>query len=148
MRMLRPLLLLTFLSGAACGDSDPVAFTGSNLQLSTVGGIVFMTQRIDPSVGMEALFVGALAIDEAGCMRLMAPDAPAVVWPRDYRLDAVPGGGLIRDAAGATVGLLGSDFALAGGEVPELHSGMGFTQADRDAATQWCPGTYWIVNGN
>ena len=131
----------------ACGESEPTSLTGLQLQAATAGSIKFLTQANPTVVGMEALFTGGLVVDDNGCIRLDSPDDATVIWPHGYRLDLVAGVGLVRDDHGRAVGLLDGDFALAGGEVPELPPAMGFTQSDASYLAVHCPGRYWIVNG-
>lgn len=140
-------LLSVLMVVLACGPSDPVMPLGANLQLSTTGGVKFLTQTSEQATHMEALFTGGLTVDDNGCIRLDSPDDATVIWPRGYSLHLAGGVHLVRDGAGRAVGLLDGDFSLGGGEVARLHSGMGFTQADESFVAHHCPGRYWIASG-
>ncbi|MGH7539896.1 MAG: hypothetical protein ACRELC_02750 [Gemmatimonadota bacterium] len=102
-------------------------------------------QGVPATVVMEALFVGRVIRDPAGCLRLETPDQHTVVWPFGFRLVPADGGLAVRDADGQAVGRIGGDFRLGDGEVPFLHEGLALPEAERRAAETRCPGRYWIV---
>lgn len=131
---------------AACDDpAGPAADTGPSLLVEERDGLVFMRQNVEPAVTMEALFQGRVTVDAEGCPRLETPEAPAVVWPRDYDVAVESGEFTILDGEGDAVGTLGGEFSLGGGEVTLLSDAMGFTTDDRARADERCPGKYWIT---
>lgn len=136
------------LSAAACAspaDPGPVEITSAeNIEARIGPSVTFLTLKVDMAESMSALFEGEVVLDDAGCLRLGSPDGPTAVWPRGYGFET--GLGIrILDAGGSVVGRVGGSFRLGGGEVPSLHDGLGFTQADRDLAAAHCPGRYWII---
>ena len=133
------------IAAVACGGSPAELEVDPLLQVSTRGDLVFMTQRRDPSPGMEALFTGPVVADDAGCLRTGSADGAAVVWPLEWGLDVSGDVPRVVDEGGAVVGALGDEFVFAGGQVDVLLESMGFTDQDR-AAAEVCPGPYWIVN--
>ena len=133
---------------AACTSLTAPAFhtiQADAIEVGTAPGIVFLTLRIEPATYMDALYQGAVVVDEAGCVRLDTAEGHTVIWPKDFSFE-VRGGGEFRvlDAAGDVVGNLPGDFALGGGEVEVLHEGLGFSDADNTLATTHCPGRFWI----
>lgn len=139
------------LAGLVTSCSSPTgpafeALTADALETRIGSGVTFLTMRIDPDVHMEALFQGRVLADEEGCLRLDTEDRHTVVWPKGYGFYA-PGSTIwILDAGGEVIGRVGEDFRLGGGEVTELHDGLGFTAADRALAEAHCPGRYWIAS--
>ena len=143
---------VTALSLALAGACSSLTDAGSmeliradRLEARAGAGIIFLSMRIAPEVHMDALFQGAVLRDGDGCLRLDTPERPTVVWPKDYGFEVTAGRILILDDGGDPVGRVGEGFRLGGGEVPSLHEGLAFTQADRDLAEAQCPGIYWIV---
>jgi hypothetical protein len=109
-------------------------------------GLIFLRQNVEPEVVMEALFVGLVAPDGAGCMRLEHPDGHTVIWPHGSRLVWRNGVPWVREGPdGRYLGYIGGNFRLGGGEVEELHTGLSISAADRELAAGNCPGRYWIV---
>lgn len=130
--------LVALLIATAC-----IASAGDEVDLLGLSGgddVIFLVQRVEPTVVMEALFEGRVVPDSAGCLRLAGPDPATVVWPYGARLDGLT----VRDAAGRTIGRIGGPFRLGGGEVPALHTGIPLSAAEREAARR-CPGRFWIV---
>lgn len=108
--------------------------------------VVFVARTAEPSVYMEALFSGVIAVDAAGCLRMEGLSAHTPIWPRGYRLDITSGGGAVRRADGSIVGAIGGSFRFGGGEVQTLEQ-VELSPADRERVTSTCPGQYWIVSG-
>jgi hypothetical protein len=119
--------------------------TNQPFDLTEAGQFVFLTQRVTPPVVMEALFEGRVIADAQGCIRLDSVDDATVVWPAGFRLVRDGTRLEIRAADDRTVGRLGGEFRLGGGEVAELHAGLGLSAADKELATSRCPGRFWIV---
>lgn len=120
-----------------------------NLTVAGIDGFLMLTQNATAAAYPEALFEGAVAGDEAGCLRLQDPQGDhgaTAVWPEGYDLRDVAGSHRIVNAAGGTVGTVGENIELGGGEVHELPDALGFTDADRELAAARCPGLYWIVS--
>lgn len=142
------LALLVMPAGACASPTESGAaqlFTADMIEARIEPEVVFLRMRTNPTVTMDALFVGAVVVDDNGCLRLDSPDRHTVVWPRGY--DFTTAGGTIRilDAQGDVVGRVGESFRLGGGEVTSLRDEMGFTAADRALAATHCPGRYWIA---
>lgn len=135
----------TLLILAACSETSPTEFTSPNLHVSSASGARLITQNVVPAVSMDALFQGRLVLDDRGCIRLGSEDGATVVWPHGFTAERTVEGVSVRDADGALFGRVGEELSFAGGEVATLHEGMGFTEDDRNLATQHCPGRYWIV---
>lgn len=135
---------LVVLALAACspdGSADP-------LRLSRAGGAdgtVFLTLDASPGVWMEALAVGPVERDAAGCLRLGGPDRHTVVWPMGFRLAGDGDDLRVVDAGGRVVGPVGGSFRLSGGEVATLHDGLPISEETRAEAEARCPGRYWLV---
>lgn len=141
-------LLLAAVMAAVAGACSPSAVAplgDDGLQAHDRAGVLLLTQNVAQGATMDALFVGPVVADDAGCLRLGGSDGPTVVWPQGYTAQSALGWVWIRDANGTAVGKVGGSFSLGGGEVPELSDAMGFTQADRDLAEDHCPGRYLIV---
>ena len=112
------------------------------------GELLLLTQHVVPAATMDALFQGPVSADSRGCLRLETTGDYGVtaVWPYGYILGAEGGDPVIRDRNGAIVGELDGTFRLGGGEVEELPSVLGFTDADRALAADRCPGRFWLVS--
>jgi hypothetical protein len=123
---------------AACA-SDP-----AGTQDPDDDDILFLVQTVVPDVVMDALFVGRVVVDPAGCVRLDSVDDATVVWPKAFALDARDGALRVLNAQQQEAGRIGGTFRLAGGEVPFLH-GQSVSAADRARAATRCPGRYWMV---
>jgi hypothetical protein len=136
--ILNCLILASAGLSAACSNS-PVDLTEDD------NGFVFLTQSVVPDVVMDALFEGRVVADESGCLRLDSVDDATVVWPAGYRLVRDGTRLEVRAPDGRTVGRLGGEFRLGGGEVNELHSGLQISAASRQRALDRCPGRFWIV---
>lgn len=130
----------------ACSDPLSPGSTSPNLQVLSASGVKLITQNLVPADAMNALFEGPVVSDEQGCIRLDAEDDATVIWPHGFTLESTIEGIVIRDESGGSVGRLGDDFTLGGGEVTSLTDAMGFTDADRRLAEEHCPGRYWIVS--
>ena len=115
------------------------------LDLSEDEAFVFLVQEVTPLVVMEALFEGRVRADARGCIRLESADDATVVWPAGFRLVREGTHLEIRDVNDRRVGRLGGRFRLGGGEVAELHDGLGLDRALRQLAANRCPGRFWIV---
>lgn len=107
--------------------------------------VVFLVQEVAPNAIMDALYVGEVSVDDAGCLRLAAPDYHTVVWPLGFTLEESGDALRVLDGAGAEAGRIGGTFRLGGGEVVVLHEGVGLSAAARANATALCPGRFWIV---
>lgn len=132
------------LGAAGCSqtaDGGPSELLGSSL----VEDVVFLTQNAEPEAVMDALFEGRVVLDEAGCLRLDAPDRHTVVWPVGFSLEVEGDDLTVRDDEGRTVGSIGGAFRLGGGEVERLHEGIRMAPSDKTKAEERCPGRYWIV---
>ena len=103
---------------------------------------IFVTRTQEPSAYFDALAVGIIAPDSAGCLRIAG--GPTVIWPRGYRLELGVRGAEILDAAGRSVGVLGTSFRLGGGESSTLDY-VALSEADREVVQAKCPGLYWIA---
>lgn len=144
------LALLVMPAGACSSPTESGAaqlFRADMIEARIEAEVVFLSMRTNPAAHMDALFVGAVVVDEGGCLRLDSPDRHTVVWPVGYGLTTAGGTIRILDAQGDLVGRVGESFRLGGGEVTSLRDAMGFTAADRALATTHCPGRYWIVSG-
>lgn len=135
---------------AGCTSSTdvelPEIFASDGIEARVGAGVTFLVMTMTPEASMDALFEGRVVADEAGCLRLDGPDPATVVWPQGTAIEEEDDGTIrIVSGDGEVVGHVGGAFALGGGEVPSLHDGLGFTQADRDLAETHCPGRYWIV---
>lgn len=139
----------TLIAAAACSSSptsgsDDVE-RGVALEIRHQAGVFVLTQVMEPEVVMDALYTGGVSADAGGCLRLDGPDDATVVWPKGFGVRSADGGIVVVDASGQVVGRTGDDFRLGGGEVDELHEGLGFTAADRALAAARCPGKFWIA---
>lgn len=138
-RALAVLALAAPLALGACADL-------STVDVYRTPGPVFVVQETSPNATMDALYQGTVIIDQ-DCVRLNA-DRHTVVWPMGFSLQHEADAYQVLDADGQVVGELGaSTFYLAGGEVPELHDGVGLSPASQEQATRSCPGRFWIVAG-
>jgi len=115
------------------------------LDLSEDEAFVFLAQGATPLFVMEALFEGRVQADARRCIRLESVDDATVVWPAGFRLVRDGTHLEIRDANDRRVGRLGGRFRLGGGEVTELHDGLGLGASVRQLAANRCPGRFWIV---
>jgi hypothetical protein len=115
------------------------------LDLTEDEAFVFLVQKVTPLIVMDALFEGRVRADAQGCIRLESVDDATVVWPAGFRLVRDGTDLEIRDADDRPVGRLGDRFRLGGGEVAELHDGLGLDPAVRQLAANGCPGRFWIV---
>src|SRR5688572_21646437 len=106
---------------------------------------LFLTQTRPASESMQALFVGPLSVDGAGCIRMAGPDRHTVVWPYGFSLADRGDEWSGLDAAGRDVGRIGARMRIAGGEVSTLAEGMVVSGAED--ALRRCPGRFWIVGG-
>jgi hypothetical protein len=139
--------MLTLMAAMACGratDGDPSGVTYD------ADRPFFITQNVAPNAVMDALFQGRVVADAAGCLRLDSPDRVTVIWPRGFTLEpragGSPAGGLqVHDARGRSVGRIGGEFRLGGGEVPWLPDGIPLAADVRQHAVRRCPGIFWIV---
>jgi hypothetical protein len=131
---------------SSTGVEPPEIFASDGIEARVGAGVTFLVMKVTPEAHMDALFEGRVVADDAGCLRLDGPDPATVVWPQGTAYEEANGGSvrIVRED-GEVVGSVGGAFALGGGEVPSLHDGLGFTQADRDLAEAHCPGRYWIV---
>ena len=111
------------------------------LGLNGGGNTVFLVQRNQPTVVMEALFEGRVEADAEGCLRLEGPNPATVVWPFGSRLE----GSRVLDSAGHEIGRIGGEFRFGGGEVPSLQAWIAGTAEERGRIEARCPGRYWIV---
>mgnify|MGYP001053328658 CR=1 FL=1 len=134
-------LLALLLGGCAESATAPADYALVSLD----GGAYFIRQPEKPGAVMEALFLGQVVKDEAGCLRLQSPADATVVWPYRSSLGARDDGLWVVDAAGKEIGRIGGAFRFGGGEVPFLHEGLGFHEPERSAIHARCPGRYWIV---
>lgn len=135
----------------AAGCSSPMApglelVRGDGIEARVGPEVVFIGMKIVPEVNMEALYEGRVTADESGCLRMEGEDRHTVVWPKGYGVVTANGGFEIIDDAGAVIGRVGGEFRVPGGEVPYLHEGIGFTEADRALAEAYCPGKFWIMS--
>jgi len=133
------------LAVAACSSSVIGPPDNATFQIQSTAGVLFMTQNVVQDFVMDALFQGPVIVDDDGCLRLEDPERPTVVWPWGFTAQITDAEISIRDQEGTEVGQVGESFALGGGIVPELLDSLGFSQEDRDLATNACPGSYWIV---
>lgn len=130
-----------------CSPSSTDLIPEPVLNVTTQDQLVFYTQNRVPDAVMDALFTGTIHADDDGCLR-PGPESQSTftfVWPKSYGLDTSGGSAVVMDDQGETVGALGEEFTLGGGEVVELLDSMGFTEEDR-AAAEACPGRFWIVS--
>lgn len=118
-----------------------------NLAVMGLDGLLFLKQEIVPDIYMDADYQGPVTADASGCMRLASEGTYEVtaIWPEGYELRQTSASAEIVDRSGNTVGLLGETFDFSGGEVEQLTSAAGFTEADQDLAAERCPGRYWVV---
>jgi len=130
----------------ACGESPTDSVDDPLLQIVAQDDIVFMTQSRTPAVSPDALHVGTIGLGADGCLRLEGPEDHTVIWPVGFEFRRDGERITIIDANGDERGDLDSEFRLGGGEVSELHEGMGFTPQDRARATENCPGKYWVAH--
>jgi hypothetical protein len=107
---------------------------------------VFLTQATPPEVVMEALFEGRVYRDEQGCLRLesLGNERHTAVWPYGFTLESRDGKLYVKDAQGRSIGQVGGQFRLGGGEVPGAES-ADLTEEKRALARSRCPGRYWVV---
>lgn len=137
------LALVLAVSACAISDgTDPLA-TG----LGGSEGPLFLVQSEPATAVMDALFEGSIREDDAGCLRTQATGAigATVVWPYGFTLRTLGDDPYVMNADGRVVGRIGGVFLLGGGYVPSLHEGIPLADAARAAATERCPGSYWIV---
>ena len=148
MPMMKTLPLALALAMIVGGCSDPLApdSVSPNLQVSSAEGVTLITQNRVPTVSMDALFEGDVIADEAGCIRLDGVDGATVIWALGSTLTSTTDGPVVQDASGETLGRLGEQFSLGGGEVPALTETMGFTALDQAFVEARCPGRYWMVS--
>lgn len=140
-----------FAALVACSDSSgtyPTGtyFTSPGLDVVQAHGLFVLTRKLVPSGTMDALFEGTVVVDDTGCIRLSGADDATVIWPYGFTAALTIEGVEVHDGSGNPVGRLGDQFYLSGGDVETLHAGLGFTDEDRDLASQHCPGRYWIVS--
>ena len=124
---------------AACDSADqgPAGLQ----QRSDSDRVLFIAQNELPNAVMEALFVGRVTVDRVGCVRLASADPATVIWPHRFTLD----GTTVKDHRGTTIGHIGGEFRLGGGEIGSLHDGIKLSSADRALVLDRCPGRFWIV---
>ena len=142
----RSLITLLLLATAGCGDSLTDAADDPLLQIVARDDIVFMTQAREPMVSPDALYVGAVMLGDDGCLRLDGPESHTVIWPVGFEFRRDGDRIVVVDATADERGDLETEFRLGGGEVSELHDGMGFTEQDRARAAENCPGRYWVAH--
>lgn len=131
---------------SALDDGDPQVERAVALEVRHEAGIVLLTQVLDPTEAMEALYQDRVVIDDAGCIRLSEAGEPiTAVWPKGFTARPTIEGPEIMDADGELVGRVGEHFTFGGGVVPFLHEGFGFTESDQALAVSRCPGAFWIV---
>ena len=133
--------------GDGAGLGDPLIETADFLQVAHHGDVLFLSRTEPENLVMDALFEGTVTLDEAGCIRLetTADYGVTAVWPHGYTLEQESGSFRVLDEAGQAVGTLGDEFSLGGGEVDQLHEGIGFTPEDQQLANDRCEGKFWIV---
>lgn len=121
--------------------------TADFLQVAHHDDVLFLSRTTSANDVMDALFMGHVSVDDAGCIRLETESDYGVtaVWPFGYTLDHDGDSVRVLDESGEAVATLGGELELGGGEVPELHDGIGFTDADQQLAHDRCPGYFWIV---
>lgn len=139
-RRMAAVAALAALALGGCTSSPPEG-TASLLDVPAHGEVLFLTQNAVPDGFMEALFVGRVIADAAGCLRLDGPDPATVVWPFRFILDPR---GRVLDSLGTEIGRIGGSFRLGGGEVT-LHAGIAMSEAVKQVAEARCPGRFWIV---
>jgi hypothetical protein len=109
--------------------------------------------RMKRSTGHEALVVGRLVADGAGCLRLRGGtgDGTVPLWMRGWELKTGGGSPRVLDDEGRTVGRVGGKVALGGSG---FTKGMLEDDALVDGRTtarellERCPGDYWLVSGD
>ena len=134
---------------AACSSAG-TTLSPDAVSADAEGDVFLVQQSEEPNAFMEALFVGRIAVDTEGCLRLETNEdggepGATVVWRPGFRLDASGGSYRVRGPDGAVVGTLGGEFRLGGGFVQTLGGGIPMTDEMRNAALQRCPGDYWLV---
>ena len=135
---------------SACSSSAGTTLSPDAVSAEVEGDVFLVQQSEEPNAFMEALFVGRIAADAEGCLRLETNEdggepGATVVWRPGFRLDASGGSYLVRGPDGVVVGTVGGEFRLGGGFVQTLHEGIPMTDEMRNAALQRCPGDYWLV---
>lgn len=143
---------LAALAAAACSspssslDGDLLLEEADQVAALDGEGIHLLVQVKDLEAYPSALYRGRLEMDAGGCVRLAeSTGQTTVLWPKGFSGRAVSGGIEIRDERGAVVGRTGQRFRMAGGGLPFLHEGIGFTAADQALAASRCPGAFWLV---
>ena len=102
---------------------------------------LFLTQATVPTETMQALFVGRIVIDSAGCVRADAVDNATIVWPKGFSL----ADGRVQDATGRPIGTIGGEFRLGGGEIDVLPMNIAGDAALRARVLELCPGKFFLV---
>lgn len=138
-----PVLAALTLVGCSDGGPGPASFS----RIADESETFFLVQPIVMNAAMEALFLGQVVRDQAGCLRLQPPNDATVVWPKDFTLVRRSTGEWVLNESGQDVGAIGQSFRLGGGEVPYLHEGLGFSPDEAKQAHDRCPGRFWIVGG-
>lgn len=105
------------------------------------------------STGHQAVVVGRLVADGAGCLRLRGGTGNGTVplWMRGWELKTGDGSPRVLDDEGRMVGRVGGKVALGGSG---FTKGMLEDDALVDGRTtarellERCPGDYWLVSGD
>lgn len=138
---------LAVLGTAACSETGDPLEADLAVAADPNGAILFLALPERPRAVMEALYVGTVVLDHAGCFRLgstLGSERPTVVWPYGSTLVRRGGDLVVVDEHGVDIGVIGGELRFGGGEVPSLGTGFA-TEAMRIAAEARCPGRYWIV---
>jgi len=133
-------------TGGLKGDPD-LADTAENAAFRYETGVYLLTQLDDLEVYPEALFVGRVEVDGAGCVRLAGweEEPTTALWPKGFTARKAGSAVEFVDRDGKVVGRTGAPIRFAGGIMPYLHEGLGFTTADQERAASRCPGNVWLV---
>ena len=130
-------LLVMFLAG--CGE-DPVEPVVANDVL-----VLTQTPRLDWHP--EARFRGTLRVDEAGCLRIVAPspDDATVVWPTGTTLWTGDGAFVVRNGFGRDMHTIGDRITFGGGYLSSLADVSDLNSGEQQSVQARCPGAYWLV---
>lgn len=109
---------------------------------------VFLVHKTPHANAMDALYEGSVDLDPQGCLRVESSGGVTVViWPYGFNLRTRSGGLYVENADGRTVGQIGGDFRMGGGQVDAEHVDTYLSQADRTRAEVCHADKYWIANG-